>query len=113
MFPGEDYVMVLETTKTSMERATNTFVVAQIILTLLLSVSLKSMWNLYNVCQLLAYIRLFTNWPALMDSVFIYLDNAITLKPISDIVFDYGKTEFERVDATLNDEKMKAMGVQD
>lgn len=113
MFPGEDYVMILETTKQSLERGTQTFVVAQIVLTLLLSVSLKSMWNLYNVCQILAYIRLFTNWPALMDSVFLYLDNAITLKPISDAFFDYGQTEYERVESTLNDEKMKAMGIQD
>ena len=105
--------MMLETTKTTMERATQTFVVAQIVITLILSVSLKSMWNLYNVCQILAYIRLFTNWPALMDSVFLYLDNAITLKPISDVLFDFGKSDFELVDSTLNDEQMKSLGVQD
>ena len=48
-----------------------------------------------------------------MDSVFLYLDNAITLKPISDKLFEYGQSEFELADATLNDENMKAMGVQD
>ena len=113
LLPGEEFAMALESTKTGMERATQTFVIAQIIITLLLSVSLKSMWNLYNVIQILAYIRFFTNWPAFMLDIFMYMDNAITLKPISDPIFEYGKSEFDKAEATLNDENMKSLGVQD
>ena len=49
MLPGEEFAQAMETTKTTVESATNTFVVAQIIITLVLALSLKSMWNLYNV----------------------------------------------------------------
>ena len=49
MLPGKGAVQALETTKESIEKAANTVVVAQIIITVLLALSLKSMWNLMNV----------------------------------------------------------------
>ena len=45
-----------------------------------------------NVIQVLAYVRFFTAWPALMKELFKYMDDAITLKPVMDPIFDYGKT---------------------
>ena len=66
-----------------------------------------------NVVQVLAYLRFFTGWPALMMEVLTHLDNSITLKPITDPIFDYGKTQFERANSTLSDEVMKNAGVQD
>ena len=57
---------------------------------MILALSLKSMWNLMNVIQVLSYVRFFSGWPALMLEVFKYMDNAITLKPVSDPIFDYG-----------------------
>ena len=66
-----------------------------------------------NVIQVLSYIRFFSGWPALMLEVFKYMDNAISLKPISDPIFEYGQTQFEKANATLMDEGMKDMGVQD
>ena len=41
------------------------------------------------------------------------MDNAITMKPISDFAFEYGKSQFENANSTLTDEGMKDMGVQD
>ena len=49
MLPGKGAVQALEATKESIEKAANTVVVAQIIITVLLALSLKSMWNLMNV----------------------------------------------------------------
>ena len=48
------------------------------------------MWNLMNVVQVLAYMRYYTNWPALMLLIYEHMDNAITLKPISDPVMEWG-----------------------
>ena len=56
-------------------------------------------------------MRLFSGWPALMLEVFKYMDDAITLKPVSDPIFEYGQTQFEKANATLTDEGMKDMGV--
>ena len=57
---------------------------SQIIITIILAASLKSMWNLLNVVQVLAYMRFYTRWSAYMERLFTWLDNAITLKPITD-----------------------------
>ena len=45
--------------------------------------------------------------------VFTQLDNAITLKPISDPILVYSKTSFEKARTRLSDELMKNVGVQD
>ena len=66
-----------------------------------------------NVIQVLAYVRFFSGWPALMLEVFKYMDDAITLKPVTDPMFEYGQSQFEKANATLQDEGMKNMGVQD
>ena len=70
MLPGEEFEAALQTAQTSVERATNTLVVGQIIITLVLAISLKAMFNLMNVIQVLSYIRFYTGWPAVMVEIF-------------------------------------------
>ena len=41
------------------------------------------------------------------------MDDAITLKPVSDPIFEYGQSQFEIANATLSDEGMRNAGVQD
>ena len=48
-----------------------------------------------------------------MLEIFKYMDDAITLKPVSDPIFEYGQSQFDKANATLTDEGMKNMGVQD
>ena len=38
-------------------------------MTLLLALSLKSMWNLLNVMQVVTYMRYFAAWPAVVDKM--------------------------------------------
>ena len=42
-------------------------VYSNVAFTLILAVSLKAMWNMFNVMQVLAYLREFTPWPAIVD----------------------------------------------
>ena len=77
-------------TQQAITSTANTVMAAQLAITIFLALSLKSMWNLMNVIQVLAYIRFFSGWPAIMMEVFKYMDNAITLKPVSDPIFEYG-----------------------
>ena len=79
-------------TQTTVKTATNTFMAAQVALTLVVALSLKSMWNLMNVVQVLAYVRFFSDWPAFMVEIFRYMDDAITLKPVSDPLFELGQS---------------------
>ena len=92
---------MLEVTEIVVEAATSTIVTTQILITLVMAFSLKSMWNLMNVIQVLAYMRFFTNWPASMMEIFRYMDDAITLKPVTDPIFDYGKSAFEKANSKL------------
>ena len=46
-----------------------------------------------------------------MIKIFEYMDHAITLKPVTDLVFDYGKTQYEKAKQKLTDEGMKNIGV--
>ena len=48
-----------------------------------------------------------------MMLVFEYADNAITLRPISQPIFNYGKTKFEIANSTLANEDLLGLGVQD
>ena len=68
LLPGEEFEATLDTTEESIEGATNTLMTGQIIATLALSVSLKQMWNLLNVMQVLAYFKHFSSFPAIIDS---------------------------------------------
>ena len=48
-----------------------------------------------NVIQVLSYMRFYAKWPAFIDVQLLQLEYAITLKPVSDLVMDYGKSKFE------------------
>ncbi len=42
-----------------------------------------------------------------------FLDDAITLKPVTDQVFNFGKSKFEVANSTLSDQSLKDAGVSD
>ena len=88
-------------------------IIAQLAITLPIAISLKSMWNLMNIIQILAYFRLYANWPAMIDFQLNQLELAITLKPVSDLVMDFGKSKFQLANETLSDENLKKAGVSD
>jgi len=111
MYESKEQGVVMETTKQAVNQVTNTFILVQIIVTIVLAASLKSMWNLMNVIQVLAYVRFYSGWPAFMTKVFEYMDNAITMKPVTDFVFEYGQSKFDMANATLTDQGMLNMGV--
>ena len=71
------------------------------------------MWNLMNVVQVLAYMRYYADWPAMMLLIYEYMDNAITLKPISNPIMEWGQSKYQIANKTLSDEGLRDMGVQD
>ena len=66
-----------------------------LILSIALSISLKQLWNLLNVIQVLAISREFTNWPALVDEIIKYITDSIYLTRVKDLIFSYTQSEFE------------------
>ena len=49
----------------------------------------------------------------MMMKILKFMDDAITLKPVSDPIFEYGQSQFDKANATLSDEGMRNAGVQD
>ena len=66
----EEYVRVIEPVEEAINSSTNTLVFGHLIMTLILSVSLKQMWNLLSVMQVLAFMKNFTILPIKMETVF-------------------------------------------
>ena len=71
------------------------------------------MWNLLNVLQVLAYMQFYTNWPARTSQMLLWLDNTVTMKPVTDKVFDYGKTKFNVTKQMFSDENLLDYGITD
>jgi hypothetical protein len=58
-FGSEAVAKAMRVTKTGVETAMGTITLVQIIITILIAASLKSMWNFMNVMQIVAYMRFF------------------------------------------------------
>ena len=80
MFPTEDIQEFLASAASSIEGTTQTLMTGQLMITILLSVSLKQLWNLLNVMQVLAVTREFTQWPATIEEIIKYLYEALYLE---------------------------------
>ena len=63
-FPDEEAFEMAVITATSVQMAANSAFMSQFIVTILLAVSLKAMWNLMHVLQVISYLRFATVWPA-------------------------------------------------
>ena len=83
----------------------------QLIMTVVLSVSLKQLWNLFNVMQVLAYSREFTQWPAMVDKVIEYIIDALYLEKVNNAIMDFGKSTFEIAKGTTKDEFLLENGI--
>ena len=64
--------------------AASTAFLSQIGVTICLAISLKAMWNLMHVMQVMAYLRLLTNHPANSEMMLKSMHNAITLEHLID-----------------------------
>ena len=62
--------------------AANTAFMSQFGVTICLAVSLKTMWNLMHVMQVMAYMRLLVEWPANANMLLQSMYNAITLENV-------------------------------
>ena len=73
---------------TTVQAAANTAFLSQIFVTLCLAVSLKAMWNLMHVMQVLAYFRLLIHWPANSNIMLQSIQNAITLDNLLNGIYN-------------------------
>lgn len=53
------------------------------------------MWSLLNALQVVAFLRYYTLWPAIIDKTLARIFEVITLKFLSDPILQYGKSKFD------------------
>ena len=63
-FPSEASYKIAVLAGSTVQAAANTAFLSQFGVTICLAVSLKAMWNLMHVMQVMAYLRLIVSWPA-------------------------------------------------
>ena len=71
-----------------MQVAANTAFLSQFGVTICLAVSLKAMWNLMHVMQVMAYLRLLVEMPANSNVILLSMHNAITLENLINSLYD-------------------------
>ena len=80
---------------------------------ILISISLKSTWNIMNVMQVVAYTRLYSNWPANIKTVMDNVQLAITMDIFFDRMMNFGKDQYEIAAAKMSNEELTRVGVSD
>ena len=66
-----------------------------VVVTLLISISLKSVWIFLNMMQVVAYVRLYSNWPANTQAFLDQLQLAISMDAFYDRLFDFGEDQYD------------------
>ena len=86
-FPDETQYNIVVTAANAVQTAASTAFLSQIGVTICLAISLKAMWNLMHVMQVMAYLRLLTSHPANSEMMLKSMHNAITLEHLIDEVY--------------------------
>ena len=87
-FPSETSYEIAVIAGSTVQVAANTAFLSQFGVTICLAVSLKAMWNLMHVMQVMAYLRLVVDWPANSNMMLLSMHNAITLENIINGLYD-------------------------
>lgn len=78
-FPDEETFIQVEIISDAIVKVSESAFWSSLLIAVLISLSLKVMWNIMNVMQVLAYTRLFSLWPANIKQVMDAIQLAITM----------------------------------
>ena len=74
----------------SISTAGQSVMLSQILITIAISISLKSMWNLMNVMQVLAYSAFYCRWTCNMAMVISQIEQGIKMEVVYEYLLDFG-----------------------
>ena len=77
--------------------ATGTALVTQLLISFSIKIPLGMMWNLLNIMQVVAYMRLFANWTSNVKRPLEYVWEAITMTKTSAELKNMFKSKYEKV----------------
>ena len=94
LFSGDEIEKLIDQIDGFVNSAAQIFVTSNLFVTILLAISFKSFWYMLHVMQVLAFLRFFAPWPATIDKTLAQIYSGITLQPLTEPIFEYGKSKF-------------------
>ena len=79
-FPSETFIADLSKSAATVKAVTNAAMGANVLLTLFMSVSLKSMWNMVHVLQIIVFLPLVLEYPPNAKLMIDSLEEAASLE---------------------------------
>ena len=76
-----------------------------------MAATLKYVWSLNHVIQLMSYYRHFTNWSANCAMIMVYMHNSVTLENVNDEVKGYFKDKLAIVKESVESQEHKEKGL--
>ena len=76
-----------------------------------MAVTLKSVWSLNHVMQVMAYYRHFTNWSANCSMIMLSMHNATTLENVNEQVKNFFKDKLQIVRESISSQEHKDKGL--
>ena len=98
-------------TSSAVEAATQTVGISQIVISVTMAASLKAVWNLMNVMQIVTYLKNVPNNPANVELVLKAVHNAITLEQLRDMAYEWQMDSFERATQRVSNEELNSVGI--
>ena len=77
--------------------ATGTALITQLLISFSIKIPLGMMWNLLNIMQVVAYMRLFANWTSNVKRPLEHVWEAITMTKTSAELKNMFKSKYEKV----------------
>ena len=94
-FPDLETYEIAQVAGSTVQFAATSAFLTQFAVTITLAVSLKAMWNLMHVMQVIAYLRLLVLWPANGHMILQSIHNSITLENLINGVYASFNPDFE------------------
>ena len=94
-FPDEDTFLQVEVVSDAIVKVSESAFWGSLVLTILISISLKATWNIMNVMQVHAYTRLFSLWPANIKAIMDAIQLAITMDVFYGKLMNWGLDQYE------------------
>ena len=108
---AEEYITIQDAAIV-VETVSQTAGIGNLVISLALTVSLKAMWNLQNVFQIVSYLRIISNNPANLQLILVSIYDSITLRPIMQPMLQYGQNKFETAKEQVAQDNLEKIGIE-
>ena len=86
--------------------------ITQLLISFSIKIPLGMMWNLLNIMQVVAYLRLFANWTSNVKRPLDYIWEAITMTKTTAELTSMFKSKYEKVQENISSKSAQLAGIE-